>query len=1072
MEQELIDSDVKLDLLNVKHRLRNLSIEEDKKVNDIHHDKKWQAENAIKLFMRNLTSRNIGIGQLFASMENAYSYEMSGKMFNLNTTNVNNFTHKTFGAFLHGVKFYQICPYNTTTNTTLRNIFDAIDANRDGFISWSEMKTAYNFYLDEENSLNKKKLKRNDHWNDDGTSGYTYILSKQKRVYKAKRSPASSLGDEDKNQREATQNVFLPFQIIFLIWSPSLLAALSSDPRNEFRPGIAVEFYRECSPGKHFVDSADTFIYDEPDLIRTEKNVDFHSCTDKSENPENPEPNPEPNPNPEEKTEKCEPSNWNLPFQDEFKLRLTGFLDIGKSGSGRYEFELLSDDDSKLFLKKGMEETLHVHRTWQNWDQEVNQGSVEVMLNPQDKTQMGKGPPKFGMLPIKITYFKDTGDSRLRFRYKTPVSADFLVVPEGKLFHIGETGELEPGLRADYYRSCRSVSDSKQLWLDSRIPIVTGELDDINIPIDYKNEDNKWCNLLKMDEMKGKKMDPCRYDLTDYFSARFEGYLKVSAPGLWSFGLQANDGGNFYLDLPNHKNATMSNPILTMEKSQWYGQEITVEIDITQKDCNDAWFLRENSTSSSIEEKNVTLPCIFPYRLDYYENDYYSGVVLKWDNKNETSHQADDANTLDGMGLAPIPKSAFYLIGEVPEEDQTELKEGIISCEDVKNPNTVANGVCDVENNVPNCWDGGDCCESTCISGQQYPCGTILDKNPFCLFGEELCKWNNCHGPTDSGLDAELFLLPPDMQQGGLLSDPFNTEPIAETTVDSLFFPKTFDVFRGFEKANKTMFASPSQGWNHFAIRFSGFFLLKNRGWFTFYMASDDGSVLYINDKIVISNDGLHWTEEKSARVWLTEGFHSIYVEYYELYPPHALMIQMEGPPTLENSHKAPLSSQMLFNSNPCKDEDLTEEEWIQTRKTNPMCNSHGTCNVVCDFEHGACAGAKCECEAPFYGAFCHAKTNESNVGTAIFMILLLLFTCISAIVVYYKRKLVREWLIDKLVLQRERDRHHDLMRRNRVINLEDDDEDENRLEIIPRMEQSVSTNSNEVALEPMGEEI
>ena len=40
-------------------------------------------------------------------------------------------------------------------------------------------------------------------------------------------------------------------------------------------------------------------------------------------------------------------------------------------------------------------------------------------------------------------------------------------------------------------------------------------------------------------------------------------------------------------------------------------------------------------------------------------------------------------------------------------------------------PDYAADGYCDESNNTPVCnWDGGDCCESTCIDGA-YTCGTV-----------------------------------------------------------------------------------------------------------------------------------------------------------------------------------------------------------------------------------------------------------------------------------------------------------------------------------------------------------
>src|SRR6266536_2833193 len=43
-----------------------------------------------------------------------------------------------------------------------------------------------------------------------------------------------------------------------------------------------------------------------------------------------------------------------------------------------------------------------------------------------------------------------------------------------------------------------------------------------------------------------------------------------------------------------------------------------------------------------------------------------------------------------------------------------------------------------------------------------------------------------------------------------------------------------------------------------FAIDYSGFFYVDNPGKYSFILASDDGSKLYIDHKTVIENDGIH----------------------------------------------------------------------------------------------------------------------------------------------------------------------------------------------------------------------
>ena len=43
---------------------------------------------------------------------------------------------------------------------------------------------------------------------------------------------------------------------------------------------------------------------------------------------------------------------------------------------------------------------------------------------------------------------------------------------------------------------------------------------------------------------------------------------------------------------------------------------------------------------------------------------------------------------------------------------------------------SVGDGQCDAANNVSPCYDGGDCCEMTCIDGDTHTCGSYDCKDP------------------------------------------------------------------------------------------------------------------------------------------------------------------------------------------------------------------------------------------------------------------------------------------------------------------------------------------------------
>jgi hypothetical protein len=68
---------------------------------------------------------------------------------------------------------------------------------------------------------------------------------------------------------------------------------------------------------------------------------------------------------------------------------------------------------------------------------------------------------------------------------------------------------------------------------------------------------------------------------------------------------------------------------------------------------------------------------------------------------------------------------------------------------------------------------------------------------------------------------------------------------------------------------------------HQFGIRFTSKLQIDTPGNYRFYLNSDDGSKLYINDILVVDNDGGHGTIERSGTIKLPVGRHDIMVDYH-----------------------------------------------------------------------------------------------------------------------------------------------------------------------------------------------
>jgi hypothetical protein len=67
-----------------------------------------------------------------------------------------------------------------------------------------------------------------------------------------------------------------------------------------------------------------------------------------------------------------------------------------------------------------------------------------------------------------------------------------------------------------------------------------------------------------------------------------------------------------------------------------------------------------------------------------------------------------------------------------------------------------------------------------------------------------------------------------------------------------------------------------------FGIDYTGRFWVEKPGDYTFRLLSDDGSILYIDDRMVIDNDGGHVPVMREGPVTLAGGIHDIRISYFQ----------------------------------------------------------------------------------------------------------------------------------------------------------------------------------------------
>ena len=82
----------------------------------------------------------------------------------------------------------------------------------------------------------------------------------------------------------------------------------------------------------------------------------------------------------------------------------------------------------------------------------------------------------------------------------------------------------------------------------------------------------------------------------------------------------------------------------------------------------------------------------------------------------------------------------------------------------------------------------------------------------------------------------------------------------------------------------------------NFGVVFEGQIAIEKKGNYKFKLGSDDGSKLYINDKVVVDNDGVHSMKVVEGSVALEPGKAKLRLEYFEKGGQEELALDMSGP--------------------------------------------------------------------------------------------------------------------------------------------------------------------------------
>jgi len=124
------------------------------------------------------------------------------------------------------------------------------------------------------------------------------------------------------------------------------------------------------------------------------------------------------------------------------------------------------------------------------------------------------------------------------------------------------------------------------------------------------------------------------------------------------------------------------------------------------------------------------------------------------------------------------------------------------------------------------------------------------------------------------GLRVRYFKLDEDAK--GLSSFDWDGKPLAELIVPNI----------------SVMDEDLAGAGDNFGLLVEGYVKVPKDNNYVFRLISDDGSVMLLNDELIIDNGGFHGAEAKDGELALKEGYHKITVKYFQGYGGKSLQLQ------------------------------------------------------------------------------------------------------------------------------------------------------------------------------------
>lgn len=337
----------------------------------------------------------------------------------------------------------------------------------------------------------------------------------------------------------------------------------------------------------------------------------------------------------------------------------------------------------------------------------------------------------------------------------------------------------------------------------------------------------------------------------DRFQSRHTGYVRIPEDGAYTFHLASDDGSRLYLD------GTL----------------------LVDNDGNHGTVTR--SGTRNLEAGDHAL------RVDYYDNTLTAELSLSW--------------TGPGFAREVVPASALF--HDVP---QGEMRPSVWLLEPFDGarlprhaPLVLRASAHDFDGTVEGVafYADGDLVGEGAETDAGWTCPWPTPPTGACSL--VACARDDSGNVRTSDVVRVVFSEPPEGLDYGLAAAFFELPGVLERLPDFASLTSTASFVVGavdYAPTAGTWPGFPASRHNLFACVLSGFLDVPETGNYVFYVKSDDGSRLFVDDAPVVDNDGQHGFRERSGVVRLEQGLRRLRLEYYENTGDAGLVLSWSGP--------------------------------------------------------------------------------------------------------------------------------------------------------------------------------